>query len=99
MQGYDLMNGLFEFGAAIFLLINVAKLQRDKKVLGVSVIPVVFMTLWGVFNLFYYPHLHQPISFRGGICVVVVNSVWLSQFAYYKHVNGRAIRSILRARA
>ncbi len=79
----DMFNGFFEIGGAILLLLNVKRLARDKSVHGVSVIPVIFFTAWGFWNLFYYPQLGQWFSFIGGICVVVVNSAWLLQVYHY----------------
>jgi hypothetical protein len=93
----DLVNGSFEFVGSLFLVINIMRLRRDKKVLGVSSLPVMFFTFWGIWNLYFYPYLHQTFSFIGGIGVVLVNSVWLAHVAYFKYHDGRAIRSILRS--
>lgn len=79
----DLVNGVFEFGGALLLLLNVRRLARDRHLAGVHWSPTVFFTAWGVWNLFYYPSLDQPWSFAGGVCLVCVNAFWLGQIAYF----------------
>lgn len=79
----DVINGLFEFLGAPFILLSVIKLYKQKQVKGVSWVHAVFFTIWGWWNLFYYPSLGQWISFAGGIAIVVTNSLWLVQMLYY----------------
>ena len=79
----DIVNGCYEFLGAPFILLSVLKLHRDKEVKGVSWIAIVFFTTWGYWNLFYYPHLGQWVSFAGGIALVGVNTLWLCQIALY----------------
>jgi len=79
----DFTNGLFEFFGGVLLILNCVRLHADKKVRGVSILPVMFFTSWGLWNLFYYPHLGQWWSFSGGLFVVSVNSVWLGQVFWY----------------
>jgi hypothetical protein len=84
MQINDLVNGLFECCSGFFCWINIFKLIKDKELKGVSWIPLSFFTLWGFWNLFYYPSLNQTLSFIGGISIVIANVVWLSLVFYYK---------------
>lgn len=84
MLSSDMMNGLFEGGGSLLLLLNIRQLLRDKKIAGVHWGPVVFWTAWGFWNLFYYPSLHQWYSFYGGCGVVSVNAVWLALLLYYR---------------
>jgi hypothetical protein len=75
----DLINGVFELGGGLLLFwFNVRAILRDKKVRGVHWAPVVWFDLWGYWNLFYYPHLGQMLSFMGGCIIVSANTVWLS---------------------
>jgi hypothetical protein len=83
MQLNDVVNGTFEFGAGLFNLLNVRRILKDKKLDGVSWIPTVFFSLWGLWNLFYYPSLNQPLSFVGGLSIVCVNLLWLYLVWYY----------------
>jgi len=79
----DIFNGLFEFIGGCFLCLNLKNLYRDKEVKGVSWLPVVFMSSWGVWNLYYYPSLNQWWSFWGGLWIVSVNTIWLGMIYYY----------------
>lgn len=79
----DLINGIFESCGMFFILLSCIKLYKDKKVRGVSWIHAGFFATWGYWNLFYYPHLGQMISFIGGIGVVTMNTIWLFQMFYY----------------
>jgi len=79
----DLINGLFEFFAGFFILLHCRRLYKDKKVRGVSIVAIIFFTSWGFWNLFYYPHLGQWISFFGGLFIVSANSVWIWMMVYY----------------
>ena len=79
----DLINGVFEAGLSFFLWKGVLKLRVDKAVLGFYWPTVVWTTAWGLYNLYFYPHLGQWFSFSGGVAVVLVNITWLAHVAYY----------------
>ena len=79
----DLINGLFEAFAGIFVLNHCRVLRRDRAVAGVSIASVVFFTAWGVWNLFYYPALGQSLSFIGGLFVVVANGIYVGMLLSY----------------
>lgn len=83
----DLINGLFEIGSGIFQIINIVKLIKDKELKDISWIPMGFFTLWGCWNLYYYPSLNQPLSFIGGIMIFVTNFIWLTLVFYYNLKN------------
>lgn len=83
----DIVNGSFELLGGLFLLLNCVILCRDKQVRGVSVWPFVFYSLWGFWNLWYYPSLGQWFSFFGGIVVVSANAVWVLLHWYFSKYN------------
>lgn len=83
MVSPDLINASFEVLAGGILTLNCWRLFKDKVVKGISPISVIFFTSWGVWNLYYYPYLSQPLSFWGGILVVGANGVWIVQMVYY----------------
>ena len=85
----DLINGSFEAFGGVLLCMNIVRILKDKKVSGVSLVPVSFFTLWGCWNLFYYPHLNQWASFMGGILVVLANTTWVLLAIYYKRRAGK----------
>jgi ABC-type transport system involved in cytochrome c biogenesis permease subunit len=83
MTGIDVVNGAFELSGGLFLFLNVLRLLRDKKVSGVSLAPVIFFSVWGLWNLYYYPSLGQWCSLVGGVTVVIMNTVWVGLALYY----------------
>ena len=83
----DQVNGLFEFGLSIMLVLNIVRLLKDKIVKGMDYRVVVFTTAWGIWNLFYYPNLGQWFSFAGGLFVVSANATWLGLLLHYKRKN------------
>ena len=83
----DLINGNFELIAGILLWLNVLRVYRDKRIQGIHIFPTAFFALWGFWNLFYYPHLGQWLSFFGGIMVVIPNTIWVYLAIYYTRKN------------
>jgi hypothetical protein len=79
----DFINGMFELGSGLFCIINIVRLKKDKKVMGVSWVPTAFFTLWGAWNLYYYPSLNQMISFIGGLAIFIANLIWVLMVFYY----------------
>lgn len=82
----DLINGLFEFSGAIFILRNIILLLEEKCVNGVSAISTLYFTSWGCWNLYYYPSLHQMISFWGGVALAITNGIWVILMVYYRYL-------------
>ena len=77
MQINDLVNGLFESGGAFLTWINVYKICKDKETKGVFYPVWIFMSLWGLWNLYYYPSVGHYISFYAGIVLVLGNIFWV----------------------
>lgn len=72
----DLINGLFECVGSLFTWRNALQLHRDKEIRGVYWPIWSFFAAWGIWNLYYYPHLHQWFSFVGGCLLVGGNVAW-----------------------
>ena len=89
MDWADIINGVLETVGGGFITFSVIKLHQDKIVRGVSWVHVGFFAGWGYWNLFYYPHLDQWMSFAGGVFIVVTNTVWLIQLMYWTGVERR----------
>jgi len=79
----DLINGLYETFGSIAIWVNVRKLIQDKIVKGCHWQPMIFWSSWSCWNLYYYPHLGQWLSFSGGCSLVVANITWTALAAYY----------------
>ena len=84
----DMVNAAFEFIAVVMLTRNCWFTYKAKKVEGVSILSTLFFASWCYWNLFYYPHLGQMLSFFAGALVTLVNTVWVAQMIYYRRVGG-----------
>jgi hypothetical protein len=79
----DITNALFEVLGAVMVLNHCRVVVKDKAVAGVSVLSVFFFSLWGIWNLYYYPSLGQWWSFAGGIAIAVANCCWVYLLVKY----------------
>ena len=81
----DITNGMFELGGALINWMNVKQIFKDKEVRGVHWSPFVFFTVWGMWNLYYYPYLGQWFSLGAGVLLMIVNLIFLyGLLKYYK---------------
>lgn len=76
----DLINAMFETAGGTMVWLNVLAIRRDQQVKGIEPWAIALMTLWGCWNLWYYPHLGQWASFWGGLVIVSANvaGLWLA---------------------
>ena len=81
----DIINGFFELSGGLFVLNHCRVLYKDKQVKGMSVVSVVFFFAWGVWNIYFYPSLHQWWSTVGGLFIVFANSVWVHLLLKYRN--------------
>lgn len=79
----DLTNALFELGGGLVQIFNILKLKKDKIVRGLYWPTVLFFSCWGVWNMFYYNHLQQSLSWYAGILLASTNGIWLIMMLYY----------------
>lgn len=79
----DAINASFEVLGALFVLNHCRVLHNDKKVSGVSILSVMYFTLWGFWNIYYYPSLGQMLSFYAGIAIVITNVLYVSLLLRY----------------
>ena len=84
MQGNDIVNGVFELLGGFLTWMNCRKLRKDKQVKGVCWSVTAFFSVWGLWNLYYYPCLGQWASFVGGIILVAGNLVWVGMAIKYR---------------
>ena len=80
----DFINGLFELLSGAFTLNNCRVLHLHKQARGVSMLSVAFFTVWGLWNLYYYPALNQPLSFYGALFIVSANALYLGMMFSYR---------------
>lgn len=77
IHGFDAINGFFEVLGAIATWRNFFRLRHDRAIAGVNWTSMAFFAAWGVWNLVYYPSLHQWFSFIGGAFLVAGNLAWV----------------------
>ena len=87
----DFINGAFEAFGSFFIIMSILKLRKEKEVKGVDWKHIAYFTIWGFWNLHYYPSLNQRLSFYGGIAIVITNAVWVVQMIYYGNRHKRGI--------
>lgn len=76
MNHLDLGNAFFEGVGMVLTRLNVLQLYRDREIKGVDWRVTAFWSLWGVWNLFYYPALGQWWSAAAGLVLVLGNLAW-----------------------
>jgi len=81
----DVVNGAFECLAGFMVLLSCRRVYKDKAVAGVSIWATAFFTLWGYWNIYYYPHLDQWLSFFGGLFIVAANTIWVALLIKYRN--------------
>lgn len=84
----DIINGAFEFAGAAFIGLSVRRVLIDKAVAGISWVHVGFFAVWGLWNLFYYPHLDQWFSFAGGVALAAMNTWCVGLLIWYGRRRG-----------
>lgn len=89
----DQINGTFELCGAFFTWSNFAAYCKARELKGVYWPATAFFTLWGLWNLYYYPAIGQPLSFLGGIALTGGSAAWLTYVLVDKAV-ARLDRSI-----
>lgn len=90
----DTINAGLELGGALFSALNIVHLYRDRIIKGVAWPATAFFTAWGVWNLWYYPHLAQPLSALAALALVLVNATWLLMALWF-HIQRRRLRRLL----
>ena len=87
MTWADSINGFYELLGGLLILNHCRAVVRDKAVAGVSIVSTALFTTWGVWNLYYYPHLDQWASFTGGIAIVLANALWVGLMLRYRQTS------------
>lgn len=86
-MGADALNACFEFGGAIAVWLSVVALHRAKHWAGLSPWNMIFFNAWGVWNLYFYSHLNQPLSMLAGMCLQFSNLTYL--YLLWRYRNGQ----------
>jgi len=85
----DLVNAMFEGLAALMVANHCRVLLRERCVRGVSLLSVLFFTLWGLWTLHYYPALGQSLSGTCAGLVTLANATYLGLALYFRRTQRR----------
>jgi len=91
----DTINAAFEILGGFFILNHCRVLYKVKAVAGISIASVIFFNVWGFFNLFYYPHLGQTLSFYAAMLITVSNTIWVIMLIKYRHSPQKKLETML----
>jgi len=80
----DQINAALELLGAVFLVPTLLEAFSKKLIVGVHWISPIFFTIWGLWNCFYYPTLHQYWSASAAIVMFGTNLIWLIMIIKYK---------------
>ena len=83
----DKINAIFQIIGALLIWKNALLLYKVKEVKGVYWPATAFFTIWGFWNIYYFPSLGQWFSFVAGIVLTVGNLAWTIQAIYYSKLN------------
>jgi len=84
----DIINASFELVGSYFTWRNAQQLYKEKETKGVYWPTWLFFSVWGIWNLIYYPSLNQPLSFYAGIVLVSGNIAWVVLAVKYNFKKG-----------
>jgi hypothetical protein len=84
----DAGNAFFETVGGVLQVRNTIQIVKDKQVKGVYWPAWLFFTLWGYWNIWYYPSLNQWLSFSGGLLIAASNTVWVALAWKYSRNSG-----------
>jgi hypothetical protein len=79
----DALNGTFEFTGSLLTFNNVRHVIIDRGYAGIWWPAIVFFLSWGLWNLWFYPHLGQTWSFFGGAMLCTANIAWAGVMLAY----------------
>lgn len=79
----DIVNALFECAGSAFTWMNVYRVYKDKGYAGIYLPAIMFFFSWGVWNLYFYPHLGQWWSFIAGCSLALANVSWVTVMLVY----------------
>jgi hypothetical protein len=77
MEYNDIINSIFELCGGYLSWLNTAKLYKDKLVKGVYWPIWIFFSVWGLWNLYYYPSVGHSLSLWAGVFLASGNIAWL----------------------
>jgi hypothetical protein len=81
---WDDINTLIIAICFCFLVTNIAKLVKDKRLMGIAASSLIFFAIQSGYRVFYMYHLHQYYSMVGQSFITLANLVYIGILLYYK---------------
>jgi len=85
----DFINGGFELCGGLMIIPSILNLLKTKSADGVALSTVTFFTIWGLWNIYYYPAMDQPLSAAAAMMLTAANMTWWALVFKYKVINKR----------
>jgi hypothetical protein len=82
----DQFNSIFPFIASFAIIMNIYKLSKDKKVLGIHWASPLIAYTGQLSGIYFMYTLEQFWTMSGGIVFLVLCLVWYSMMIYYNYV-------------
>ena len=87
---YDQINSGFVAIAALFYVMNLLKLIKDKEVKGISKISIAFFSIWNVWTLFFFIAVSEYWWTIGAyVMVSILNIVYITLMIKYGRENAK----------
>ena len=81
---YDQINSAFVLMAALFYVLNLLKLMKDKEIKGISKISIGFFSLWNVWTLFFFIKVSEYWWTIGAyVLVAILNVAYITLMIKY----------------
>jgi glucose dehydrogenase len=80
----DIANALFNWVAALFVILNAYDIFRQKSVAGHTYPSAIFFAVWAFFSIFYFYGLGQWWTFYANLAMAVANGALLVLVFIYR---------------
>lgn len=87
MNWSDIVNGIWEFAGALFVVPSIKNILKTKVSSGITWQTQLFFLLWGLWNVFFYPYNGLTFSFIGGLVLAATNIYWLFLIKKYERIH------------
>lgn len=85
MISHDLITGLVNTVAGLLVWTNVYRVWKDKQVKGANLLPAVYFTVAGSWQVYFLFSLHQLFAVVGGLTIMFGNLSWVLLATYYRY--------------
>lgn len=87
MKTVDDITGMFQFGASIFILMNIRSLIKSKRMLGISIFTIIFYNIWDLWGIYMFYRIGNTVSMWTAIVISCVYVTWSLLVFYYNFIH------------